>query len=180
MITNFVSKFESMKYTLIFTFSLLIVSCNNNSSNKANGEISSKIEADPVSESELKKELEEVDNEEQKRLKELEATITSMSFDRMKHDFGKVLEDSENRTTFIVKNTGKKPLVIESVSASCGCTTPTKPEKPIAPGKSDKIEVVFHPKVGQLNEQTKTVTVTANTEPSMSVLTITAFVNPKK
>jgi molybdopterin-biosynthesis enzyme MoeA-like protein len=169
-----------MKYKIIFPIIFLVISCSGNSSNKTTGQLSSKIEADPVSESELKKELEEVDKEEQKRLKELEASITTMSFDRIKHDFGKVLEDSEKRTTFIVKNTGKKPLIIESVSASCGCTTPTKPEKPIAPGKSDKIEVVFHPKVGQLNEQTKTVTVTANTEPSMSVLTITAFVNPKK
>jgi len=180
MIVKFVSKINSMKSVFIFPILFLIVSCSGHSSNEANGEISSKIEADSVSESELKKELEEVDKEEQKRLKELEETITTMSFDRMKHDFGKVFEDSENRTTFIVKNTGKKPLVIESVSASCGCTTPTKPEKPIAPGKSDKIEVVFHPKLGQLDQQTKTVTVKANTEPSMSVLTITAFVNPKK
>jgi molybdopterin-biosynthesis enzyme MoeA-like protein len=180
MIVKFVSKIVFMKYAFIFPIFILIVSCSDNSTSKTNGQISSKIEADPASESELQKELEDVDKEEQQRLKELEASRTTMSFDRMKHDFGKVIEDSENRTTFIVKNSGKKPLIIESVSASCGCTTPTKPEKPIAPGKSDQIEVVFHPKVGQLNEQTKTVTVTANTEPSMSVLTITAFVNPKK
>lgn len=180
MIVKFVSKINIMKRKFIFPFLLLIVSCSDLSSNKTNGEISSKIEADPSSESKLQKELEDVDKEEQQRLKELEASKTTMTFDRMKHDFGKVFEDSENRTTFIVKNTGKKPLMIESVSASCGCTTPSKPEKPIAPGKSDKIEVVFHPKVGQLNEQTKTVTVTANTDPSLSVLTITAFVNPKK
>jgi hypothetical protein len=169
-----------MKYLFIFPIFLLILSCSTDSTSKTDGRISSKIEADPFSESELKKELEDVDKEEAERIKELEASQTSMTFDRMKHDFGKVVEDSENKTTFKVKNTGKKPLIIESVSASCGCTTPTKPEKPIAPGKSDIIEVVFHPKVGQLNEQTKTVTVTANTDPSMSVLTISAFVTPKK
>jgi hypothetical protein len=169
-----------MRYVFIFPIFLLILSCSTDSTSNTDGRISSKIEADPVSESELKKELEDVDKEEAERIKELEASQTSMTFDRMKHDFGKVVEDSENKTTFKVKNTGKKPLIIESVSASCGCTTPTKPEKPIAPGKSDIIEVVFHPKVGQLNEQTKTVTVTANTDPSMSVLTISAFVTPKK
>jgi hypothetical protein len=168
-----------MKYLFILV-SLALFSCAEKSSGKSEGNISSKIEADPTSESELKKELEEVEKEEQKRLKNLEATLTTMSFDRIKHDFGKVIEDSDNRTTFIVNNTGKNPLLIESVSASCGCTTPSKPEKPIPPGKSDKIEVIFHPKPGQLNEQTKTITVTANTEPSMSVLTITAFVTPKK
>jgi archaellum component FlaG (FlaF/FlaG flagellin family) len=168
-----------MKY-VFFAFNLILFACSDRSSGESNVRISSKIEADPVSEKELKKEHDEIYKEEQKRLKELEATRTTMSFDRIKHDFGKVSEDSENRTTFVVKNTGKNSLIIESVSASCGCTTPTKPEKAIAPGKSDKIEVVFHPKPGQLNEQTKTVTVTANTEPRMSVLTISAFVTPKK
>jgi hypothetical protein len=88
-------------------------------------------------------------------------------------------EESENQTVFYVTNTGKKPLVIDNVSASCGWTTPTKPEQPIMPGKKDKIEVVFHPKPGQLNEQEKTVTVVANTEPKMVVLKIKAFVEPR-
>jgi hypothetical protein len=62
---------------------------------------------------------------------------------------------------------------------SCGCTTAKKPEKPILPGGTDKIEIVFHPKVGQLDKQEKTVTITANTEPSTEVLTIKAFVIEK-
>lgn len=169
-----------MKYTVILFSIFLFLSCSPEKSNNSNSEFTSKIQAEPESESQLKEELEAVDLEEKQRLKELEATLTTMTFDRLKHDFGKVVEDSDNRTFFIVRNTGKNPLIIESVSASCGCTTPIKPEKPILPGKSDKIEVVFHPKPGQLNEQTKTVTVTANTDPNMSVLTISAFVNPKK
>lgn len=169
-----------MKFVFLTFNLLLIFACTDKNVSNSDQEVTSKIEADSETEAELKNELGDIDEEEVKRLKELEATITTMTFDRLKHDFGKVTEDSDNRTSFVVKNTGKNPLTIESVSASCGCTTPIKPEKPIQPGKSDKIEVVFHPKPGQLNEQTKTVTVTANTEPSMSVLTITAFVNPKK
>ncbi len=169
-----------MKTKFVYPVLLILFACSGNNDVNTSKEVKSKIEADYEAENKLKKELEEVEKEEALRIKELEATLTSMTFDRLKHDFGKVQEDSDNKTTFIVKNTGKKPLVIESVSASCGCTTPFKPEKPIAPGKSDKIEVVFHPKPGQLNEQTKTVTVEANTEPSMSVLTISAFVTPKK
>lgn len=105
--------------------------------------------------------------------------LTSMKFDRMKHDFGKVKEDTDNKTYFTVTNTGSNPLVIETVKASCGCTTPKKPEKPIMPGKSDKIEVVFHPKEGQLKQQNKTVRVVANTNPSELVLNIGAFVEEK-
>ncbi len=107
------------------------------------------------------------------------ASLTSLRFDKMNHDFGKIKEDTDNKTVFRVTNTGKFPLTISDVKASCGCTTPSKPTKPIAPGKSDKIEVVFHPKVGQLKKQTKTIRVKANTEPEETVLTITGFVEKK-
>ena len=102
--------------------------------------------------------------------------MTTMTFDKLNHNFGKLIEDSENKVTYKVTNSGANPLIIEKVDVSCGCTTAKKPEKPIAPGKSDKIEIVFHPKVGQLNEQKKTVTVTANTDPKIVVLNIEAFV----
>lgn len=107
------------------------------------------------------------------------APLTSLKFDKEQHDFGKIKEDTDNKTVFRVTNTGKSPLIIKDVKASCGCTTPSKPTKPIAPGKSDKIEVVFHPKVGQLNKQSKTIRVTANTEPKETVLTISAVVEKK-
>jgi hypothetical protein len=104
---------------------------------------------------------------------------TTLKFNKLSHDFGKVKEDSDNKTVFRVTNTGKFPLIIDDVKASCGCTTPSKPTKPIAPGKTDKIEVVFHPKEGQLNKQSKTVRVMANTGPKETVLKISAFVEKK-
>ena len=104
---------------------------------------------------------------------------TTMKFDRMKHDYGTIKADTDNKTFFTVTNTGKNPLIIETVKASCGCTTPKKPEKPIMPGESDKIEVVFHPKETQLKQQDKTVRVIANTDPSETVLNISAFVEKK-
>ncbi len=105
---------------------------------------------------------------------------TSLKFDKLTHDFGAVKEETDNKTVFRVTNTGKFPLIIDDVKASCGCTTPSKPTKPIAPGKSDKIEVVFHPNEGQLNKQSKTVRVTANTKPKETVLKISAFVEKKQ
>lgn len=122
-------------------------------------------------------ELLEVLTDDQKEKEDV--PLTSLKFDKMKHDFGKVKEDTDNKTFFTVTNTGQNPLVIESVKASCGCTTPSKPEKPISPGKSDKIEVVFHPKVGQLKQQNKTIRVVANTVPSETVLNVGAFVEKK-
>ncbi len=102
--------------------------------------------------------------------------VTSMSFDKMLHDFGNVKPESDNTCKFKVTNTGKKPLIIEKVSASCGCTTPHKPEGPILPGQSDYIEVGFHPKPGQVGEISKTVTIEANTDPILTDVQIKAFV----
>lgn len=165
------------KLTFIACSILLIASCESgNKIESQDGEIGSSIVADGESEEELKKTLEEAQKEEEELAKAEAASSTTMSFDKMLHDFGNIKVDTDNNATFIVTNTGKNPLIIEDVSVSCGCTTAEKPEKPIAPGKSDKISVVFHPKPGQLKEQKKSIAITANTIPKVVALDIKAFV----
>ena len=164
-----------MKYLFIVSLSVLgLVACSESTESKE-GEVVSKIAADGIDDAELQQTLKEIEAEE----KEIAASTTTMRFDKTTIDFGKIKEDSENNASFIVTNTGKSPLIIEKVDVSCGCTTAKKPEKPIAPGKSDKIEIVFHPKVGQLDDQNKTVTISANTDPEVEVLNIKAFVTKK-
>ena len=68
-------------------------------------------------------------------------------------------------------NNGKGPLVISKANASCGCTVPEYPRDPIMPGDSGKISVQFNT-TGKLGQQSKTVTVTANTNPSNTELTL--------
>lgn len=142
------------------------------------GEIISTIAEGNQSDEELLEELKQIEIEEKKRLAEDAANITTFTFDRLEHDFGDVKADTDNGTEFVVTNTGTKPLVIDNVKASCGCTTPRKPEKPIPPGKSDVIKVNFHPSPEQLNEIRKTITVAANTEPRLSTISVRAFVKP--
>ena len=100
---------------------------------------------------------------------------TTLAFDKMEHDFGNVRIGQDYTHVFKVTNTGKSPLVIEDAKASCGCTVPDKPETAIAPGQSDEIVVTFSPKPGQ-GITSKTVTVTANTNPKITTLTIKANV----
>jgi hypothetical protein len=169
-----------MKRLTIFILPLLVFSaCTNQESATKNEEPKSIVATDETVR-ELRESLSDVEKEEQRLEQEALANMTTMSFDKLSHDYGKVPADSDNKTIFRVTNTGKKPLVIEKVSASCGCTTPSKPEKPIPPGKSDEIVVVFHPKETQLGQQNKTVTVMANTNPKMEVLNISAMVEKKK
>lgn len=162
-----------MKRIYILAAFVVFGSCG---SPEKSGKIQSGVAAGGQSEAELKESIREVAKEEAERAQAEKMNSTTLKFDKMIHDYGDVKPDSENTCQFKVTNTGKKPLVIENVSASCGCTTPHKPEGPIAPGASDYIEVGFHPKPGQLNEIKKIVTVVANTEPKITELQIRAFV----
>ena len=97
---------------------------------------------------------------------------TGINFATSKKDFGKVLSTSSNSHTFVFTNTGTEPLVISNAKGSCGCTVPEWPKEPILPGDKGEIKVVYKPN-GQSGKQTKQVTVTANTNPANSILTIT-------
>ncbi len=101
--------------------------------------------------------------------------LTSLQFKEMSHDFGSVNQDTENKKIFTFTNTGSEPLIIENAKGSCGCTVPKYPKEPIAPGASGEIEVVYKPGK-QKDMQTKNVTITANTTPANTVLTISANV----
>lgn len=79
------------------------------------------------------------------------------------YDFGTRMEGDKVSYNFRFRNTGTKPLVVEHVSASCGCTTPEKPEKPILPGQTGEIKVVFDSK-GRSGKQEKHISVNANVQ----------------
>ena len=67
-----------------------------------------------------------------------------VKFKDVTHDFGKIKQGTPVTYAFAFSNITDKPVVIESATASCGCTTPTKPEAPIAKGKEDKITAGFN------------------------------------
>ena len=81
--------------------------------------------------------------------------------------------------TFEFTNTGDAPLVIISATASCGCTRPTYPTEPIAPGKKGKIKVTYLPE-GRPGEFEKVVKVRTNAKESKKIsLRITGTVTPR-
>lgn len=162
-----------------------LFSCGNGSRKltKNTGEVMYNIDADSElneeTRQELKRQAAEVAESQKKEAQEQaekEAQWTSLEFNKKIHDFGKVPKDTDVFTEFVVTNTGDKPLVIDNVSASCGCTMPKKPEAPILPGQSDIIEVKFHSKPGQEGVINKTVSVSANTAEGIHKVEIKAFV----
>ena len=91
------------------------------------------------------------------------------------YDFGKVNEGKKVTYNFRFKNAGKKPLVVLSASASCGCTIPEKPERPILPGDTGFIKVVFN-SAGKIGYNQKSISVIANTNPDFPILVLTGEV----
>jgi uncharacterized protein DUF1573 len=104
---------------------------------------------------------------------------TGVKFVDVAHNFGSIQQDSKNTKTFKFTNIGTEPLIIESAVGSCGCTVPKFPKEPIKPGATGEIEVVYSPGKQQ-GAQTKTVTITANTDPITTVLNISANVEVPK
>lgn len=100
---------------------------------------------------------------------------TSVKFNEMEHDFGKIKAGDKVKYAFKFKNSGKEPLIINSAKGSCGCTVPNYPKEPIAPGAEGVIDVEFN-SAGKSGAQTKTVTINSNTDPNPTRLTIKAEV----
>ena len=73
-----------------------------------------------------------------------QTAVKEAKFNELKHQFGDIAQGKPVTTKFNFTNTGKKPLIIETAVASCGCTTPTYPKQPLMPGKAADISVTYN------------------------------------
>ena len=75
-------------------------------------------------------------------------------------DYGNVYKDVDSGVrVFEFTNTGTTPLIITNVQSTCGCTVPSKPTEPIAPGKTGEISVKYNMNPGPIR---KTISVESN------------------
>ncbi len=96
---------------------------------------------------------------------------TLIQFTEPEFNFGKVKAGETVEHDYVFKNTGKEPLIISNAKGSCGCTVPEWPKEPIPVGGTGKIKVQFDSK-GKSGQQTKQVTITANTDPPQTIIYI--------
>ncbi|PQL90823.1 DUF1573 domain-containing protein [Apibacter adventoris] len=75
-------------------------------------------------------------------------------------EYGNVSKGADGKRIITVQNIGDKPLVISSISTSCGCTVPKWTEDPIAPGATGEITVTYN--TANLGSFHKTITVNSN------------------
>lgn len=100
-----------------------------------------------------------------------------IKFKKEKHDFGKIAQGVPANYTFEFTNTGKSPVVISNVQASCGCTTPDWTREPVMPGKTGKVTASYN--AAAMGAFNKTITVVNNGEVGNIVLSIQGTVEKK-
>ena len=96
--------------------------------------------------------------------------ITKVSIDRSSVSMGSFDWQEEQKSAFTLKNTGDKPLVIQDVTTSCGCTTVAYSKEPLQPGGATTLEVVY--KAERPEHFDKTITLYCNTDNSPLTLKI--------
>lgn len=94
------------------------------------------------------------------------------------YDFGTIFEGDVVTKDFSFTNTGTAPLLILRATSTCGCTIPEWPKTPIAPDSTASIKVKFN-SLHKAGDQSKEVTIFANTFPNSSKITIKGKVDLK-
>lgn len=84
-------------------------------------------------------------------------------FKEESYNFTEVPEGPQVTHEFKFTNTGKEPLILTNVRASCGCTTPSWPKEPILPGKDGAILVTYNTQ-GRPGAFNKSITITSNAD----------------
>lgn len=83
-----------------------------------------------------------------------------IKFEKETIDYGTIDQYADGHREFVFTNTGTEPLVISNAKGSCGCTVPTWPKEPIAPGQKATIKVKYA--TDRVGKFTKSITIQSN------------------
>ena len=103
--------------------------------------------------------------------------IAKINFKTTVIDYGVIDKGSNGIRDFEFTNDGNSPLIITNVKSTCGCTIPKKPNKPILPGESEKIQVKYD--TNRIGIIRKSIIVSSNAEDPTVILKITGKVTNK-
>ncbi len=106
------------------------------------------------------------------------STLGQFQFATTEYDFGTINEGKVVEHIFNFTNNGQAPLVISNITASCGCTSPDWTKTPVKPGEQGFVKVVFN-STAKSGSQAPTVTIQANTDPTVTRLRLKGSVTPK-
>jgi hypothetical protein len=69
---------------------------------------------------------------------------TSITFETLHHNFGKIKEGTIAKHAFKFTNTGNHPLLISDVQVGCGCTVPSYSKEPVLSGQTGEVSIEFN------------------------------------
>ena len=107
-----------------------------------------------------------------------QASGAVITFKEKSVDFGDIVQGAKVEHTFVLTNSGTAPLVISNVAATCGCTVPSWPKEPVAPGKSAEIKVSFN-STGKMGKQNSVVRIYSNASEPIEKVSLISNVLPK-
>lgn len=93
-----------------------------------------------------------------------------IEFEESVIDYGTIEQGADGKRVFTFTNTGKEPLIITNAKGSCGCTVPSWPREPIAPGEKAEIKVKYD--TNRMGPFQKSVTVNSNASNGTQLLRI--------
>ncbi len=96
----------------------------------------------------------------------------AITFAESSHDFGDITQGDVVEHVFKFENTGNEPLILSNVKTTCGCTAPSWPREPIAPGATADLTVKFN-SAGKMGKVTKVITVVSNAGANNTVKIVT-------
>ncbi|MDR0438562.1 MAG: DUF1573 domain-containing protein [Bacteroidales bacterium] len=102
-----------------------------------------------------------------------------VQFERLVHDFGEIVENTNGDVDFKFKNIGSEPLVLITVQPSCGTCVSIRSwtREPIMPGQEGVVAVRYNTHI--LGPMGKTVTVSSNGKTERVVLRLNGTVVAK-
>jgi hypothetical protein len=110
---------------------------------------------------------------------EAQTVQPKISFTETSHDFGRFKEaDGKVTHQFEFVNSGGSDLIIQNVTASCGCTAPKWTREPVPPGGKGFVAATYNP-AGRPGPFKKYITVVSNSDPARARLTISGEVAAK-
>ena len=104
----------------------------------------------------------------------MDSPKTSVELPETEKDFGIVPLNEKREYIFKLVNRGDKPLVVYDVATSCGCTKAEYDKKPVRPGETMDLKVIYNAE--DKGRFRKNLTVYCNVEDSPLKLTIVGTV----
>ncbi len=96
-----------------------------------------------------------------------------MQIDDPTYDFGDAPRKGGDLVhDFIIRNDGTAPLVLLRVVTSCSCLKASYSRKPIAPGKTDVVRIVYEPHKSEPGTFNKVIQIYSNSVDGRDVLTV--------